>query len=106
MNGDGFAVREFTHVLDVADAYRRALENTQAGSDRVQNVGSGDRVSIAQVVEAVAERTGAHVPVQHKPAQAEPQTLVADSSSIRGELGWSAPRSTLARIIDDAYEPF
>lgn len=102
VNGDGTAAREFTHVLDVANAYRRALEATEPGTYRVFNVGSGQAVTIKEVINAVADRIGEPVPVEHKPAKREPHTLIADSTRIRTDLSWSAPRSTLAQIIDDA----
>ena len=42
--------------------------------------------------------------VSYGPAAAEPRELVADSSRIRQELGWTSPRSDLATIVRDAWE--
>lgn len=103
VNGDGSAVREFTHVLDVAEAYRLALESTQPGEHRLYNVGSEQPVSMAQLIETVATRTGRPVPVEHQPPKPEPHTLVTDSTRIRDELGWTSPRSTIHQIVDDAW---
>lgn len=104
INGDGSAVREFTHVLDVADACRLALDAIRLGEHRLYNVGSDLAVSMGGLVAAVAERTERDVPIEHDPPKPEPHTLMADSSKIRAELGWTAPASTLERIIDDGWQ--
>lgn len=95
INGDGSAIREFTHVLDVAEACRLALDATQPGEHRLFTVGSGLAVSMHDLVDAVAERTGQDIPVEKGPPKPEPHTLMADSSKMRDELGWTAPASTL-----------
>lgn len=104
VNGDGSAVREYTHVLDVAAAYRLALESTEPGAHRLYNVGSGDGVSIADLVDTVVRVTGQAVPIEHRPPQSEPHVLIADSGRIRADLGWSSPHSSLGQIVRDSYE--
>ena len=104
INGDGSAEREFTHVLDVADAYRRAVEAARPGENSYYNVGTGAGVSMADVVATVAEITGQPIAVEHGPPRPEPQTLVADSAAIQRQLGWSAPRSDLRNIVRDAWD--
>jgi UDP-glucose 4-epimerase len=47
INGDGSAIREFTHVLDAAAAVRLALEFIEVGEHRTFNVGTGRGVSVA-----------------------------------------------------------
>ncbi|MEQ7124166.1 NAD-dependent epimerase/dehydratase family protein [Actinopolymorpha sp. B11F2] len=103
INGDGSAQREFTHVLDVADACRRALEATRPGAHAYYNVGTGTGISMTDVVAAVGDITGRQVPVEHGPPRPEPQILVADPSAIQRDLGWSAPRSGLTTMIRDAW---
>lgn len=103
INGDGSAVREYTHVADVADAYALALAAVVPGSHRVYNVGSGTGVSVSQVVDAVRTGTGRPVPVEWRPAAAESPVLIADSGLIRSELGWSPRRSELDRLIFDGW---
>lgn len=103
VNGDGSAVREYTHVLDVATAYRLALVSTEPGTRRLYNVGSGDGVSVAELVDAVVDVTGRAVPMEHRPPQPEPHLLVADSTRIRADLGWSSPHSSLREIVQDSY---
>ncbi|GAB3428422.1 NAD-dependent epimerase/dehydratase family protein [Flindersiella endophytica] len=103
INGDGSAVREFTHVLDVAEAYRLALEATKPGESRLYNVGSGTGITMADLIKTVTERTGRDVPVQHQPPKPEPHTLIADSIRIRTDLGWTSPNSTVPQIIGDSW---
>jgi len=103
VNGDGSALREYTHVADVAEAYALALAAAVPGEHRVFNVGSGTGVSVSQVVDAVRTGTGRPVPVEWRPAAAESQVLMADSGLIRAELGWSPQRSDLDRLIADGW---
>lgn len=103
INGDGSAVREYTHVMDVADAFALALAHARPGRADVFNVGSGHGVSLAEVV-ATAERvTGRAVKCEHRPPKPEAKVLLADSSRIRAELGWHPGRSALERILDDGW---
>lgn len=116
LNGDGSAVREFTHVLDVASAFRLAVEangtaanstaangTAAAGAAPVYNVGTGRGVSMAEVI-ATAERvTNRPVPVEHLPPKPEPHTLVSDPRRIMAALGWAPVHSDLAEIIGSAW---
>ena len=104
INGDGSAVREFTHVLDVADAYRRAVEAASPGKFSCYNVGTGSGVTMNDIVTAVAAITRRQIPVQRNPPRAEPHVLVADSSLLRRALGWSTTNSSLERILEDSWQ--
>jgi UDP-glucose 4-epimerase len=103
VNGDGSAVREFTHVLDVAQAVRLALDTTVPGQARTFNVGTGDGVSMMDVIGTAEKVTGRVIPVVHRPPAREAHTLVADGSRIRETLGWYASRSSLECMIRDAW---
>lgn len=103
VNGDGSTVRELTHVADLADAYALALEAAEPGTHQVYNVGSSVGVTLNDIITAIEEAAGAPLPVRSRPAQNEPRVLVADSSRVRAELRWEPTRSTLGRIIGDAW---
>ena len=103
VNGDGSAVRDFVHVEDMADAFVRALGACSPGQWAAYNVGSGRRTSVRDVLTAAAEVTGQPVPVRHQPAAPEPPVMLADSTRIRSDLGWQAPKSDLTRILSDAW---
>jgi UDP-glucose 4-epimerase len=103
INGDGSAVREYLHVDDLAAAFLTAFEAVRGGVHRVFNVGSGTGVSVRDVVATVAEVTGHPVATVSRPPQPEPPLLVADSSAIREELGWTPKRSDLRQLIADSW---
>jgi UDP-glucose 4-epimerase len=104
INGDGSAVRDFVHVLDMADAFARAFDACQPGQWRAYNVGSGRGSSVADVLRVVEEVTGRPVPVRYQPPAPEPPVLLADSSRIERELGWQAMRSDLTTIVKDGWD--
>ena len=104
INGDGTALREYTHPLDVADAYRRALDAAEPAKHMIYNVGSGNPVSVADVIDAVRRITGQPVPTEHRPPAPEAHILMADSTRIRADLGWATTHSTLDQIISDGWQ--
>lgn len=104
VNGDGSAVREFTHVADVAAAFVRAVEATRPADTSVYNVGTGQGVTLMEVLNTVAAVTGSPIHIDHGPPRPEPRIVVADSTRIRAELGWTAPHSDLRTIIADAWQ--
>jgi UDP-glucose 4-epimerase len=104
VNGDGSAIREYTHVADLAHAYAAALEAAEPGEHRIYNVGSGVGVSVRDVLEAAERVTGRPVPVHWGPPASEPQELRADSSRFRNDLGWHPSRSDLETIVGDAWQ--
>ncbi|MEV6985574.1 NAD-dependent epimerase/dehydratase family protein [Sphaerisporangium sp. NPDC051017] len=103
VNGDGSAVRDFVHVLDMADAFARALDACEPGEWRPYNVGSGRMTSIRDVLVAAEQVTGRPVPVRHGPAAPEPPVSLADPSRIQNDLDWRPKRSDLPQILTDAW---
>jgi UDP-glucose 4-epimerase len=103
LNGDGSAVREFAHVVDVASAFRLAMEADHSGHATF-NVGTGKGVSIRDVVATAEEVTGRTIPVEHLPPKDEPHTLISDPEKIRRRLGWEPAHSKLSEILKSAYE--
>lgn len=102
VNGDGSALREYTHVRDVAHAYLVALQAAVAGEHLVLNVGSGHGVSVVQVIETARKVTGRAIPLEHLNPRPEPQVMIADSTRIRG-LHWSPQCSDLETLIRDSW---
>lgn len=103
---DGTAVRDYIHVLDLADAHLAALELT--GSARpggeVFNLGSGHGFSVQEVL-AVAERVvGRSIPSSVGPRRGgDPPILVASSEKARKVLGWTPRRGSLEEMIGSAW---
>jgi UDP-glucose 4-epimerase len=104
VNGDGSAIREYTHVGDLARAYAAALDVADPAGHRIYNVGSGVGVSVREVIKAAERVTGRSVPVQWRPPAAEPRELRADIARIRAELGWQPSMSGLETIVADAWQ--
>lgn len=99
---DGTAVRDYIHVLDLADAHLLALEASPEQSGGY-NVGCGKGASVREVIETVRRVTGREVPViEDARRPGDPPVLVADPSKIERELGWRA-RRTLEDAIRDAW---
>ena len=108
INGDGTARREYTHVLDVAHAYRLALESDPGDGHAASNLGSGTGTILTEIIDTARHVTGADIPVVHGPARpdptrTEPQTLTADSSRLRHDLGWPPTHSDLDQVLRDGW---
>lgn len=102
---DGTAVRDYIHVRDLAEAHILALESNKVGSHRIYNLGSGDGYSVQQVISQVRETTGHPIPAELAPRrEGDPATLIASSSKISHELGWTPQRTDLPTIVHDAWE--
>jgi UDP-glucose 4-epimerase len=81
----------------------RALDACHPGRWAAYNVGAGRGSTIAEVIVAAEAVAGRRLPARFGPPVPEPAALVADPGRIRRELGWTAPRSDLQRIVADAY---
>jgi UDP-glucose-4-epimerase GalE len=102
---DGSGIRDYIHVLDLAEAHARALDFLAAGhpSD-VFNVGTGQGASVLEVLEAARRVSGAPIPadvVARRPG--DPPAVYADNRKAREILGWS-PRYGLNEIIATAWQ--
>ena len=101
---DGTCVRDFVHVLDVAEAHLAALDalGDDAPAHRALNVGTGRGASVREVVEGLrVRRPGARVPEVLPRRAGDPASVVADVERIAAELGWRATRG-LDEILDSA----
>ena len=101
---DGTAVRDYVHVLDLADAHALALEAIEPGAARAYNLGSGTGYSVRQVIDACRSVTG--VDIKETPAArraGDPPILVADSSRARSELRWRPRFESLDAIVESAW---
>jgi len=100
---DGTCVRDYIHVVDLAQAHILALRALDQGS-RVYNLGNGRGFSVSQVVETARRITGHPIPAVIGARRAgDPAILVADSERIKRELGWVPRYPDLADIIQTAW---
>jgi UDP-glucose 4-epimerase len=101
---DGTCVRDYIHIVDLAQAHILALGALDRGS-AVYNLGNGEGFSVKQVIETAREITGHPIPAVVGPRRAgDPATLVASSEKIRRELGWKPQYPSLREIVDSAWQ--
>ena len=102
---DGTCIRDYVHVLDLADAHIRAVRiliQKQSSFTDVFNIGTGNGASVKRVIDLVKKETGKHVKVLvKKRREGDPSELLADYSKARDVLGWKPVRS-IDDIIRDA----
>lgn len=100
---DGTAVRDYIHVLDLAQAHLLAMEWVRPGVHEVFNLGTGVGSSVREVIETTSAVTGRAVPVTEEPRRAgDPAVLVASGQKAGRALGWQ-PQYALEDIITDAW---
>ncbi|MFP5501892.1 MAG: UDP-glucose 4-epimerase GalE, partial [Candidatus Sericytochromatia bacterium] len=96
---DGTCVRDYIHVVDLADAHVKALGILDEKS-ATYNLGNGTGFSVKQVVEAARKVTGHRIPAQIAERRAgDPAVLVASSDRIRQDLGWNPRFPEVETII-------
>jgi UDP-glucose 4-epimerase len=104
---DGTAIRDYIHVLDLADAHMAALELTGSMPPGLEvcNLGSGSGFSVRDVLAAAEEVIGRPVPHEFGPRrEGDPPGLVASNARAMELLGWAPERGTLAEMIGSTWE--
>jgi UDP-glucose 4-epimerase len=102
---DGTCLRDYVHVLDIAQAHILALEAMAGPGFAAYNIGSGTSYSVREVCKAVEEVTGRQVPVRiGKRRMGDPAVLCASPAKLMAELGWTPARSDLRHILATAWE--
>lgn len=102
---DGTAIRDYIHVLDLADAHLRALDRLRSGtSSQAINLGTGRGHSVREVVDTIARVAGKPVPVVESPRRpGDPPELVAAPERARDVLGWTCRYAELETIVRHAW---
>jgi UDP-glucose 4-epimerase len=102
---DGACVRDYIHVVDLAQAHILALEALDRLGSRTYNLGNGQGFTNLEVVEAARRVTGHPIPAAIGPRRAgDPAMLIASADKIRDELGWRPRYPSLDQIIGSAWE--
>lgn len=101
---DGSCLRDYVHTLDLADAHVRAVERLLGGGESLAaNLGTGDGVTVLELLASIERVTGRKVPAAPAPRRdGDAPALVADTTLVKRELGW-APRRGIDAIIADAW---
>lgn len=103
---DGTCIRDYVHVLDLAEAHFLALKALDAGfKSRVFNVGTGRGYSVREVIETAQRVTKIRIPVVETDRRTgDPAVLVAKVDDIQKTLGWRPRYSDLETIIASAWK--
>ncbi|MGQ0600387.1 MAG: UDP-glucose 4-epimerase GalE [Anaerolineales bacterium] len=102
---DGTCVRDYIHVVDLAQAHILALEALDRLGSRKYNLGNGNGFTNLEVVQTAEKVSGRPIRYEIGPRRAgDPAVLVASSEKIRQELGWAPRYATLEAIIGSAWE--
>ena len=102
---DGTCIRDYIHVLDLAQAHILAVEHLLKGGASDQfNVGTGEGHTVLEMIRTVEEVTGRRVPYVVGPRRAgDPPSLVAASDKLRNRLGWKPEYMELGSIVEHAW---
>ena len=98
---DGTCIRDYIHILDLAQAHILALP---PGNPGFFNLGNGDGYSVREVIQTCEKITGKKIPVIEKPRRpGDPPKLVAAAGKAFGELGWRPKFPKLEAIVTTAW---
>ncbi|MBX5013787.1 UDP-glucose 4-epimerase GalE [Rhizobium lentis] len=102
---DGTCVRDYIHVLDLADAHVRAVEYLLKGGDSVAlNLGTGTGTTVKELLGAIEDVSNRPFPVEYiGRREGDSHTLVANNDKARDVLGW-VPQYDLSQIIRSAWD--
>ncbi|MFV0535324.1 MAG: UDP-glucose 4-epimerase GalE [Cumulibacter sp.] len=100
---DGTCVRDYLHVLDLAEAHLLALRAATPGEHHILNLGTGLGHTVSEVLRVVADVTSLPLEVEQYPRRdGDPAVLVAANVAASEVLGWT-PTRTLTDAVRDAW---
>ena len=98
---DGTCIRDYIHIVDLAQAHLLAL-----GAERsaFYNLGTGGGTSVREVISACERVSGKKIAVVEKPRRpGDPPLLIASSEKIQRELGWKPKFQSIEKIVESAW---
>jgi len=103
---DGTCIRDYIHVIDVANAHVLALHMLDKGiKNRIYNLGNNRGFSVNEIVKISQEITGKKIKIRYAARRpGDPPILVASSKKIKKELGWEPHYQDIRTIISSAWE--
>jgi UDP-glucose-4-epimerase GalE len=102
---DGTCVRDYVHVVDLAQAHRLAIEAMWAGAPgRAYNCGTGHGASVLEVLDSVERVTGLPLRRIEAPRRdGDPAGLYAKSTRLQSELSWVPHYVDIDAIVQTAW---
>lgn len=102
---DGTCIRDYIHVMDLADAHILSLQKLSLPGFHFFNLGTGQGVSVKEIVAGVEKIIGKPVKVKISPRrEGDPAVLIANGSKARKSLGWKPRFSDVNTIIKTAHQ--
>jgi UDP-glucose 4-epimerase len=103
---DGTCIRDYIHVMDLAQAHLLAVGRLRKGGDsRIFNLGNGKGFSVKEVIEVSRKVTGREIKSEMASRRAgDPAVLIASSQKAVDELGWKPKFNSLETIIETAWD--
>jgi UDP-glucose 4-epimerase len=99
---DGTCIRDYIHIVDLAQAHILALT---APTSALYNLGTGGGSSVREVINAAKKITARKIDIVEKPRRpGDPPRLIASSKKIKSELGWEPKFQSLDTIIESAWK--
>jgi UDP-glucose 4-epimerase len=101
---DGTCVRDYVHVLDIAQAHILAFQTMNSPGFSVYNIGLGKSYSVREVHAHAEQITGVKIPIREgSPRPGDPAVLCASPRRLISELRWNPQHSDLGHIIETAW---
>ncbi|RDY25134.1 UDP-glucose 4-epimerase GalE, partial [Romboutsia weinsteinii] len=102
---DGTCIRDYIHVIDLANAHIKAVDYLKGGNEsNIFNLGNGVGFTVKEMIEAAKEVTGQDIKVEIGERRAgDPAKLVASSEKAQSILGWKPEYTQISDIIEDAW---
>lgn len=98
---DGTCIRDYIHILDLAQAHMLALGVERSA---FYNLGTGGGTSVREVIAACERVSGKKIAVIEKPRRpGDPERLIAGSEKIQRELGWKPQFQSIEKIVESAW---
>ena len=103
---DGTCIRDYIHVMDIAEAHLLSLEKLiQTQSSDIYNIGNKQGYSVLEIIDVVEKVTQIKISYEiSEKRKGDPAELIADNSKISEKLNWKAKYSDLYTIINTAWE--
>ena len=99
---DGTCIRDYIHILDLAQAHEKALRAPESGH---YNLGTGNGLSVREIIESAKKVSGCDIKVEVAPRRpGDPPKLIACSDKARKLLGWEPAFESAEAIIESAWK--
>ncbi len=101
---DGTCVRDYLHVMDLAEGHLKSLSCLDKPGTHIYNLGTGNGLSVLEMVNSFIAVTGVDIPYQFAPRrEGDLPAFWADAGKAERELGWST-RYSLADMMQDTWK--